>query len=150
MKRRRVQLDNYVFEFLQKNNEGVENQLTSSLFTSQGINAGLELERKGVQLLAVSEDVLSEAENQLDTILISQYIDVEDSNVLKMSEWQDLVTDLEKAFNTPSKKFIIRTPGVNPSLQVVISGYKQTVDSVRKKLDDYLCKNAPVDETLEV
>ncbi|XP_064868330.1 protein mono-ADP-ribosyltransferase PARP14-like [Oncorhynchus nerka] len=150
VKRRMVQLDNYVFEFLQKNYEGDEEQFTSSLFTSQGINAGLELERKGVQLLAVSEEVLNKAENQLDTLLISQYIDVEDSNVLKMSEWQDLVTDLEKAFNTPSKKFIIRTPGVYPSLQVVISGYKQTVDSVRKQVDDYLCQNTPVDETLEV
>ncbi|KAK6311314.1 hypothetical protein J4Q44_G00169780 [Coregonus suidteri] len=147
LKRRLVELDDYVLEFLQEENQ---EKLTSSLLTLQSINAALEIERKGVQILAVSEEALSEAEHQLDTLLISQYIDVEDSNLLRMSEWKDVVNRLEEASNTPFRKVMVQTSGAYSGQQVVVSGYKETVLLVRNELDDFLHQNAHVDETIEV
>ncbi|XP_014047715.2 poly(ADP-ribose) polymerase family member 14-related sequence 1 isoform X1 [Salmo salar] len=147
LKRKLVELDEYVLEFLQ---EESQEKLTSSLLTLQSINAALEIERKGVQLLAVSEEALCEAEHQLHTLLISQYIDVEDSDLLRMSEWKDIANRFEEASNTPFRKVMVQTSGAYSGQQVVVSGYKETVLLVRNELDDFLHKNAHVDETIEV
>uniref|UniRef100_A0A8C7HV76 Poly [ADP-ribose] polymerase n=1 Tax=Oncorhynchus kisutch TaxID=8019 RepID=A0A8C7HV76_ONCKI len=146
LKQKLVELDDYVLEFLQEENQ---EKVTSSLLTLQRINAALKIERKGVQLLAVSEEALCEAEHQLCTLLISQYIDVEDSNLLRMSEWKDIAKRLEEASNTPFRKVMVQT-GDYSGQQVVVSGYKETVLLVCNELDDFLHQNAHVDETIEV
>uniref|UniRef100_A0A8K9XM88 Poly [ADP-ribose] polymerase n=1 Tax=Oncorhynchus mykiss TaxID=8022 RepID=A0A8K9XM88_ONCMY len=116
----------------------------------QRINAALKIERKGVQLLAVSEEALCEAEHQLHTLLFSQYINVEDSGLLRMSEWKDIAKRLEEASNTPFRKVMVQTSGDYSGQQVVVSGYKETVLLVCNELDDFLHQNAHVDETIEV
>ncbi|XP_055737967.1 protein mono-ADP-ribosyltransferase PARP14-like isoform X1 [Salvelinus fontinalis] len=147
LKQKLVELDDYVLEFLQEENQ---EKLSSSLLTLQSINAALKIERKGVQLLAVSEEALCEAEHQLHTLLISQYIDVEDSDLLRMSEWKDIANRLEEASNTPFRKVMVQTSGAYSGQQVVVSGYKEKVLLVRNELDDFLHQNAHVDETIEV
>nr|XP_046160813.1 poly(ADP-ribose) polymerase family member 14-related sequence 1 isoform X2 [Oncorhynchus gorbuscha] len=146
LKQKLVELDDYVLEFLQEENQ---EKVTSSLLTLQRINAALKIERKGVQLLAVSEEALCEAEHQLHTLLISQYIDVEDSDLLRMSEWKDIAKRLEEASNTPFRKVMVQT-GDYSGQQVVVSGYKETVLLVCNELVDFLHQNAHVDETIEV
>uniref|UniRef100_A0A8C7RF71 Poly [ADP-ribose] polymerase n=1 Tax=Oncorhynchus mykiss TaxID=8022 RepID=A0A8C7RF71_ONCMY len=147
LKQKLVELDHYVLEFLQEENQ---EKLTSSLLTLQRINAALKIERKGVQLLAVSEEALCEAEHQLHTLLFSQYINVEDSGLLRMSEWKDIAKRLEEASNTPFRKVMVQTSGDYSGQQVVVSGYKETVLLVCNELDDFLHQNAHVDETIEV
>uniref|UniRef100_A0A8C8M497 Poly [ADP-ribose] polymerase n=1 Tax=Oncorhynchus tshawytscha TaxID=74940 RepID=A0A8C8M497_ONCTS len=146
LKQKLVELDDYVLEFLQEENQ---EKVTSSLLTLQRINAALKIERKGVQILAVSEEALCEAEHQLHTLLISQYIDVEDSDLLRMSEWKDIAKRLEEASNTPFRKVMVQT-GDYSGQQVVVSGYKETVLLVCNELNDFLHQNAHVDETIEV
>ncbi|XP_034150940.1 poly(ADP-ribose) polymerase family member 14-related sequence 1 isoform X2 [Esox lucius] len=147
LKRRLVELDDYLVKFLQDEDQ---EKLTISLLTSQSINAALEIERKGVLLLAVSEEVLSDAELLLDTLLMSQYIDVEDLNVLKMSEWENLVIRLGDSSNTPFRKVMIQTADDYSAQQVVVSGFKETVLSVRNELEDFLHQNTSDNETIEV
>uniref|UniRef100_A0A4W5P1N3 Poly [ADP-ribose] polymerase n=1 Tax=Hucho hucho TaxID=62062 RepID=A0A4W5P1N3_9TELE len=147
LKQKLVELDDYVLEFLQEENQ---EKLTSSLLTLQSINAALKIERKGVLLLAVSEETLCEAEHQLHTLLISQYIDVEDSDLLRMSEWKDVANRLEEVSNTPFRKVMVQTSGAYSGQQVVVSGYKETVLLVRNELDNFLHQNTHVDETIDV
>ncbi|KAM4608667.1 protein mono-ADP-ribosyltransferase PARP14-like [Polymixia lowei] len=146
LKRRELELDNFEFEFL----KDVDEQLISSLLTSKRINAALEISAKYVQLIAVSDSSLNEAEDQLKRILTSEYIDVEDGNVLKMPEWKDLVTRLEEATNGSVKKILIQISGVHQRQQVVVSGYKDSVMPVRNELDDFLHQHAQSEETVVV
>uniref|UniRef100_UPI003AB08C90 poly(ADP-ribose) polymerase family member 14-related sequence 1 n=1 Tax=Centroberyx gerrardi TaxID=166262 RepID=UPI003AB08C90 len=147
LKRRILEIDNSVLEFLMDEDQ---EDLTSSLLTSKKIDAALEISGKRVQLLAVSDRALNEAEDQLSTLLISQYIAVEDSDVLNKSEWQDLVARLEDANNDSFRKILIQTPDFQTSQQVVVSGYKDSVRTVRNELDDFLQQNAQVEETVVV
>ncbi|KAM4609063.1 poly(ADP-ribose) polymerase family member 14-related sequence 1 [Polymixia lowei] len=147
LKRRELELDNFEFAFLKDDDE---EHLTSSLLTSKRINAALEISAKNVQLIAVSDSSLNEAEDQLKRLLISQYIDVEDGNVLKTPEWKDLVTRLEEATNGSFRKILIQTSGVHQSQQVVVSGYKDSVMPVRNELDDFLHQHAQSEETVVV
>uniref|UniRef100_A0A3Q3IPG4 Macro domain-containing protein n=1 Tax=Monopterus albus TaxID=43700 RepID=A0A3Q3IPG4_MONAL len=99
-----------------------------------------------LQLLAVSDRDLKDAEDHLKRLLISHYIDVEDSNVLKKPEWQHLVSQSEDANNEPCRKIRIHTTGQ----QVVVSGHKDNVLTVSSELADFLTQNAQVEETIVV
>ncbi|XP_070832442.1 poly(ADP-ribose) polymerase family member 14-related sequence 1 isoform X2 [Chaetodon trifascialis] len=143
LKRQNLKMDNFVLDLLR---EEQQEELTNTLLTSNGINAVFEISAHTVQLLAVSDRDLHDAEDHLRRLLISQYIEVEDTNVLKKPEWDHLVSQLKNANNKPCKKIGIRTTGQ----QVVVSGHKDTVTRVSSELDDFLTQNAQVEETAVV
>ncbi|XP_029936580.1 poly(ADP-ribose) polymerase family member 14-related sequence 1 isoform X2 [Myripristis murdjan] len=147
LKRRILEVDQFVLEFL--NGEDQE-ELTSVLLTSKKIDAAFEVSAETVQLLGIADRALDEAETQLKTLLISQYIDVEDSNVLRKSEWQNLVTCLEDDNNSSFRKIMIQTIDRQTNQQVVVTGYKDSVKPVSSELDDFLQQNAEVEESVVV
>lgn len=143
LKRQTLEIDNFVLQLLK--DEQAE-ELTDALLTSDGINAALETSAHRVQLVAVSDKDLNDAEDHLGRLLISKYIDVEDGKVLGKPEWQQLVSQLEKANSTSCMSTRIRTTGQ----QVVVSGLKDSVVKVSSELDDFLTQNAHVEETVVV
>ncbi|XP_042351029.1 poly(ADP-ribose) polymerase family member 14-related sequence 1 [Plectropomus leopardus] len=143
LKRQNLELDNYVLDLLK---DEQQEELTDALLISQGINAAFEINAYRLQLLAVSDRDLNDAEEHLRGLLISQYIDVEDSNVLDKPEWQDLVTELENADNESCRRIGIQTT----NQQVVVSGHKDSVTRVSSEIADFLMQNAQVEETVVV
>lgn len=143
VKKKKIELDDHVFEFL--HSEGHET-FTKYLQTFQSINAAVDLDGRRVELQALSEATLNLAEELINHCLVSQCINVQDLNILKTPEWQDLVTKLESSNNNPSKKIMVKTSGQ----QVVVCGYSDTVLLVQKELEDYLRQNGPVEESIHV
>ncbi|XP_042068614.1 protein mono-ADP-ribosyltransferase PARP15 isoform X2 [Haplochromis burtoni] len=142
LKRQNLEVDKYVLELLK---DEQQEELTDALLTSHQINAAFEISGNRVQLLAVSDTDLSHAQDHLGQLLTSQYINVEDSNVLKKPEWQQLVSHLEQANSKPCRTRINTT-----AQQVVVSGYKDSVIKVQHQLGDFLTQNAHIEETVVV
>ncbi|XP_028446175.1 poly(ADP-ribose) polymerase family member 14-related sequence 1 isoform X1 [Perca flavescens] len=143
LKRQNLEIDNYVLDLLK---EEEQEELTNDLLTSNGINAAFEINAHKVQLLASSDRDLKDAEDHLGRLLISQYTDVEDINVLEKPEWKDLVSQLENADDKSCRRILINTTGQ----QVVVSGHKDRVTTVSSELDDFLTQNAQVEESVVV
>ncbi|XP_031730886.1 poly(ADP-ribose) polymerase family member 14-related sequence 1 isoform X2 [Anarrhichthys ocellatus] len=143
LKRQNLEIDKYVLDSLK---DAQQEELTNALLTSNGINVAFEINAHRVQLIAASDSDLSDAEDHLKRVLISQNIDVEDSNVLAKPEWQELVGQLEDADNNSCGRIQIHTAGQ----QVVVSGHKDSIKTVCSKLDDFLTQNAQVEETVVV
>ncbi|KAK2839529.1 hypothetical protein Q5P01_013269 [Channa striata] len=143
LKRQNLEIDNFVLDLL-KDEE--QEELTNALLFSNGINAAFEISGHRVQLLAVSDSNLNEAVDHLGRQLISQYIDVEDSNVLKKSEWQHLVHQLENSNNKSSNKIQIH----RTSQQVVVTGHRENVRKVGSKLEEFLTQNAHIEDLVVV
>uniref|UniRef100_A0A3Q3M6T9 Poly [ADP-ribose] polymerase n=1 Tax=Mastacembelus armatus TaxID=205130 RepID=A0A3Q3M6T9_9TELE len=142
LKRENLEIDEFVLNFLKDEDS---EELTYNLIPN-GINAAFEMRGHTVQLIAVSEGDLNNAGHHLRRLLISQYIDVEDSNILQMQEWHHLVSQLEDTNNKPDRKIQIHTTGQ----QIVVSGHKDNVLSVSSELDEFLIQNAKVEESLAV
>ncbi|GLD71078.1 poly [ADP-ribose] [Lates japonicus] len=143
LKQRKLELDNFVLDLLK--DEDPE-ELTNALLTSKGINAAFEINAQRVQLFAASDRDLNDAEDHLRNLLMSQHVDVEDSNVLKKPEWQQLVSQLEDANSKSCRRLKIHATGQ----QVVVSGHKDSVIKVSHELDDFLSQNAQIEETVVV
>uniref|UniRef100_A0A3P8S937 Poly [ADP-ribose] polymerase n=1 Tax=Amphiprion percula TaxID=161767 RepID=A0A3P8S937_AMPPE len=143
LKRQNLELDKNVLDLLR--NEQQE-ELTDGLLTSKGINAVFAISAHRVQLVAVSDKDLEDAEDHLGQLLISEYIDVEDTNVLEKPEWQRLVSQLENDNSESCPRTGIHTTGQ----QVVVSGPKDSVIKVSFELDNFLMQNAQVEDTVEV
>uniref|UniRef100_UPI000D31E334 poly [ADP-ribose] polymerase 14-like n=1 Tax=Maylandia zebra TaxID=106582 RepID=UPI000D31E334 len=142
LKRQNLEVDKYVLELLK---DEQQEELTGALLTSHQINAAFEISGNRVQLLAVSDTDLSHAQDHLGQMLTTQYINVEDSNVLKKPEWQQLVSHLEQANSKPCRTRINTT-----AQQVVVSGYKDSAIKVQHRLGDFLTQNAHIEETVVV
>ncbi|CAI5656802.1 unnamed protein product [Oreochromis niloticus] len=142
LKRQNLELDKNVLELLK---DEQQEELTDALLTSHQINAAFKISGNRVQLLAVSDRDLSHAQDHLGQLLTSQYIHVEDSNVLKKPEWQQLVSHLEQANSKPCRTRINTT-----AQQVVVSGYKDSVIKVQHQLGVFLTQNAHIEETVVV
>ncbi|XP_073330301.1 poly(ADP-ribose) polymerase family member 14-related sequence 1 isoform X2 [Pagrus major] len=143
LKRQHLEIDKNVLDLLK---DEQQEKLTEALLTSNGINAAFEIKAQKVRLIAASDKDLNDAEDHLVKLLISQCIDVEDSDVLKKPEWEHLVGRLEKANNKSYKRIRIHTT----SQQVVVSGHKDDVISVSRDLNSFLKQNAHVEETVVV
>uniref|UniRef100_A0A3B5AGG8 Poly [ADP-ribose] polymerase n=1 Tax=Stegastes partitus TaxID=144197 RepID=A0A3B5AGG8_9TELE len=143
LKRQTLELDKYVLDLLKKEQQ---EELTKALLISKGINAAFEINPYRVQLLAVSDKDLNDAEDHLQRLLKSEYIDVEDTNVLEKPEWQCLVSKLE----SDNSKSCSRTRIHTTSKQVVVSGPEDSVRKVSRELDNFLTQNAQVEETAEI
>ncbi|XP_029981171.1 protein mono-ADP-ribosyltransferase PARP14-like isoform X2 [Sphaeramia orbicularis] len=143
LKRQNLEVDHFVLDML-KDEEPEE--LTNAFLTPNGINAAFDINAHRVQLLAVSDRALCEAESHLKHLLISQYINVEDNNVMKKPEWKDLVSQIEKNNIESCRKIRIQTQDD----QVVVSGHKDDISVVSCKVDDFLKQNAQVEEAVAV
>uniref|UniRef100_A0A665VB48 Poly [ADP-ribose] polymerase n=1 Tax=Echeneis naucrates TaxID=173247 RepID=A0A665VB48_ECHNA len=143
LKRRVLELDDFVIDML-KGEE--QEELTKTLLISSGKNAAFEISALRVQLVAVSDSDLNDAEDHLGKLLKSQYIDVEDSNVIEKPDWQHLVSQLEDANSKSCRRLRICITGQ----QVVVSGHQDTVMKVSRELEEYLKQNAQVEEVLVV
>lgn len=143
LKRQNLEIDKYVLDLLK---DEQPEELTEALLISNGINAAFEIKAQKVRLIAASDKDLNDAEDHLVKLLISQCIDVEDSNVLKKPEWKHLVSSLEEANNKSYKRIRIHTTGQ----QVVVCGHKNNVISVSRDLNSFLKQNAHVEETVAV
>lgn len=143
LKRQNLEIDNFVLDLLK---DAEQEELSNALLISEGINAAFEITPHRVQLLAVSDRDLKDAEDHLGRLLISQFIDVEDSNVLKKPEWQRLVSQLENANSKSCRKIQIHTTGQ----QVVVCGHRESIIKVSSELDDFLTQNAHVEEMVAV
>ncbi|XP_036396640.1 poly(ADP-ribose) polymerase family member 14-related sequence 1 [Megalops cyprinoides] len=147
MKRKAVEVDDHVLTFL---SEVDREELSDTLFISQGISATYETEGRRVLVLGSTEQVLSEAETQLKKVLGFYTIEVEDLSVLRKPEWQDLVIRLKKLFNTPYKTVTVRRTGPDTKLEVVVSGCQDSINAVGNQLSDFVSKNTIMDETMDV
>ncbi|KAJ8410632.1 hypothetical protein AAFF_G00195360 [Aldrovandia affinis] len=143
MKQKTVEVDENVLAFLC---EVDKEELSDSLFKSQGINATYEMDEGRVQVLGGTDQALCGAEKQLKTVLGFYSMKVEDLNVLSKPEWEDLVTHLKKTFNSPVQTVIV----YNTKLEVVVSGFQDTVHTVGEQLLDFMSKNTIIEETLDV
>ncbi|XP_061579914.1 poly(ADP-ribose) polymerase family member 14-related sequence 1 isoform X2 [Cololabis saira] len=139
-KRGNLEVDTYVFDMMK---DEQQEELTSALLTSVGINAALEISAQRVQLVALSDKDLLHGQDHLRRFLISQYIDVEDVDVLKKPEWQVLVGQLENDNNKKCR--ITQSPQ-----KVVVSGHKDSVEQVSSELSSFLTQNAHVETTVDV
>ncbi|KAM9365083.1 poly(ADP-ribose) polymerase family member 14-related sequence 1 isoform 2-T2 [Pholidichthys leucotaenia] len=143
LKRQNLEIDNFVLQLLKGEQQ---EKLTDVLLTPNKLNAVFELSTHQVLLLGLSDQDLKEAQNHLRQVLISQYIDVEDKNVLRKPGWLHLVRQLENNNCTPWRKIQIKTTGQ----QVVVSGHKDSVIKVSRELEDFLTQNAQVEESVVV
>lgn len=141
--RQNVEIDPFVLNLLK---DEQQEELTNVVFKSNGINAAFEINNDKVQLIAVNDKDLKNAEDHLGRLLISKYIDVDDINVLERPEWKHLVSQLENANNMPCSRIRIYTSGH----QIVVSGHKDGVESVSCELDDFITQNALVEETIVI
>lgn len=143
LKRQNLEVNTYLFDLLKVEQQ---EELTSALLTAYSKNAALEVSAHRLQLTAVSDKDLLDAQDHLKRLLISQYIDVEDDKVLTMPEWQHLVSQWENANSESGRLIQIHT---TPQ-QVVVSGHKDAVTKVSSELDAFLTQNAHVEEIVEV
>lgn len=143
LKYQKLDMDPFVLELLK---EEQEETLTDMMLRSYGINAALKSSGNTLQLVAVTDRTLVNAEDHLGKLLMSQYVDVEDSNVLKTPEWDEYVHQAENANNKLASRIRIRTK----DQQVVVSGHKDVVINVSRELEDFLKQNARVEETVAI
>lgn len=143
LKRQNLDMDHFLLELLK---DEQKEELTNVLLTSYGINAAFEIGAHRVQLLAAHDSDLKDAEDHLGKMLISEYIEVEDSNVLKKPEWEHLLGQLERANNKPCNRIRIR----NADKKVVVSGNKDSVVKVSSEISGFLTQNAQLEETIVV
>ncbi|KAF7215051.1 poly(ADP-ribose) polymerase family member 14-related sequence 1 isoform X3 [Nothobranchius furzeri] len=143
LRRQNLELGTHLFDMLRDENQ---EEITDNLLTAYAINAALEISPQRLQLVAVADDDLVAAEDHLKQHLISKEVVVEDSEVLKLPEWQQLVSRLEKANSKSGGRIQINTT----HQQVIVSGHKDSVISVSDELDEFLTENAHTEEVVAV
>lgn len=142
MKRQCLELNGSLLEWLKHEKE---EELTKAFLTSNGMNVAFEISAHRVELLGVSEKDLQDAHDYLAQLLKSAYIDVQDQEILTKPEWQQLVSQLEKANSKPCRTHICTT-----GTQVVVSGHKDSVKKVSRELHDFILQNTQVEEAIVV
>lgn len=132
-----VNLDDSVIQFL---SEADQEDLNELLFMSQGISAALVIQGNRVTLLAKTEEAVRDGERQLEKLLKHRCVEIEDLNIFRMTEWQQLVDSLQISLNQPSRKVSVHTDGV----LVMVSGFVEAVDTVQKRLHDFVHDNSSI------
>ncbi|XP_032422915.1 protein mono-ADP-ribosyltransferase PARP14-like isoform X3 [Xiphophorus hellerii] len=143
LKRQNLEVDEFLLDMLK---DEQQEEATDILLTAYGIKAALEISPQRVQLVAVSDKDLMNTQDHLSQILKSESIKVEDLEVLKKPEWQQLVHQQEKA-NSGSG---MRVQIITHQQQVMVSGHKDSVDKVSIELEDFITENAHVEECIAV
>lgn len=143
IKCQRLQMDRFVLDLLK---EEPEEELTDVFLTAHGINAAFRISGDGLQLVASTDKTLEDAEEHLVNLLITRHVDVEDADVLKMPEWDQIVSQTETANSGLHSKIQIHTT----DQKVVVCGHRETVVNVCSTLQDFLEQNAHVEETVAI
>lgn len=143
LKYQKLEMDCFVLDLLK---EEQEQELTDVYLTSYGINAAFKISGNGLQLVAITDETLRDAEEHLVKLLITQDVNVEDTNVLKMPEWDHQVCQTETANNRLHSRIRIYTK----DQKVVVCGHRDAVINVSRKLKDFLEQNAHVEETVVI
>lgn len=143
LKRQNFEADRYLVDLLNNNKQ---EELTNALLNDNGLKAAFEIDMSAVQLVAHNDKDLKDAIDHLKRVLISEYVDVADQTVLNMSEWNQLVSQLQDTPMKPFKRIGITVSGQ----QVVVSGCKDDVAKVSRELGRFLTKNGQVEITVPV
>lgn len=143
LKYQKLQMDSLVLDLLK---DEQEQELTDVFLTSYGINAAFKISGNGLQLVATTDKALREAEEHMVKLLITQDVDVEDANVLKMPEWDHLISQTKAAYNSLQTRIQISTADE----KVVVCGHRDAVINVKSTLIDFLEQNAHVEETVVI
>ncbi|XP_041118121.1 protein mono-ADP-ribosyltransferase PARP14-like [Polyodon spathula] len=139
MKRKQVELNPHIVSFLSE----VDNEdLSYCIFTANGINAMCETQESVVSIIVYTDRAFIDAEKQIQKVLHFQCIDVEDSKVIKKQEWVHLNICLDKEYNSPKKRVVIKIL----KEQIVIAGFCDSVMQVCQQLSDFVDKNTHVEE----
>ncbi|KAK1166015.1 protein mono-ADP-ribosyltransferase PARP14-like [Acipenser oxyrinchus oxyrinchus] len=143
MKRKQVELNPHIVSFLSE----VDNEdLSYCIFTANGINAMCETLESVVFIIGNTAQVFMEAEKQIHKVLDFQCIDVEDSKVIKKQEWVHLNIRLDKEYNSPKKRMVVKIL----KEQIIIAGYCDSVMQVCQQLSDFVDKNTHMEESVSV
>lgn len=143
LKYQKLEMDSYVLDLLKGEQE---EECTEVFLTSYGINAAFKSSGNGLQLVAITDGAIRDAEEHLVKLLITQDVDVEDVNVLKTSEWDCLVCQIVTANNRLQSRIGIYTT----DQKVVVCGHRDAVINVSSKLKNFLEQKAHVEETVVI
>lgn len=143
LKYQKLEIDGYVLDLLK---EEQEEEWTEVFLISHGINAAIKSSGNGLQLVAITDGALRDADEHLVKLLITQDVVVEDANVLKTSEWHHLVHQIVTANNSLQSRVRIHATGQ----KVVVCGYRDAVIKVSSELKGFLEQKAHVEETVVI
>ncbi|TSV15231.1 Poly [ADP-ribose] polymerase 14 [Bagarius yarrelli] len=124
-------------------------EMSRDLFTSKNIGAVYRFESGTIFLTASTDKELTEAEKRLDMMLKLKLLPVEDPNVLKKKEWQDLTISLSEAYNLPKMKTVIIKSSENRDT-VVVCGFQEPVKEISTSLEKFLETHSRTEETIRV
>lgn len=142
LKYQKLELDRFVIDLLK---EEQEEELTDVFLAAYGINAAFKISGSGLQLVAITDGALRDAEEHLVNLLITQDVDVEDANVLNTPQWHQ-VCQMETANNALASRLRIHTT----DQKVVVCGHRDAVIDVSRTLKGFLEQNAHVEETIAI
>ncbi|XP_043929618.1 protein mono-ADP-ribosyltransferase PARP14-like [Protopterus annectens] len=147
MKQKRININKNIFNFL----EQVDSKdFACHLFIQHHINAVYEISDMSLLLIGSSEKSLSEAEKHLKKMLIFKCIDLEDEKVVRKREWREIISNLDKSYNSSVKTFTVDVTYEETNGQVVIAGISDTVIEIHETLFDFVDKNTHVQKTIPV
>ncbi|XP_072118202.1 protein mono-ADP-ribosyltransferase PARP14-like isoform X2 [Mobula birostris] len=144
MKEKQVNLDPCLVEFLRKVHC---QEVSSHLFTSNGISAAFDIQGNSV-VLTGSEDTLCEAEKQIKRHLTFKCIEIQDISVIRKNEWTDIKGKLDKSLNSQSKRVDIEEKTLDRHAQIIISGYSDAVCKAFEKLSEFVKKNTIIQRNI--
>ncbi|XP_062908511.1 protein mono-ADP-ribosyltransferase PARP14-like isoform X2 [Mobula hypostoma] len=144
MKEKQINLDPCLVDFLRKVHC---QEVSSHLFTSNGINAAFDIQGNSV-VLTGSEDTLCEAEKQVKRHFTFRCIEIQDISVIRMNEWTDIKGKLDKSLNSQSKRVEIEEKTLDRHAQIIISGYSDAVCKAFEKLSEFVKKNTIIQKSI--
>ncbi|XP_072118200.1 protein mono-ADP-ribosyltransferase PARP14-like [Mobula birostris] len=144
MKEKQVNLDPCLVEFLRKVHC---QEVSSHLFTSNGISAAFDIQGNSV-VLTGSEDTLCEAEKQIKIHLTFKCIEIQDISVIRKNEWTDVKGKLDNSLNSQSKQVEIEEKTLDRHAQIIISGYSDAVCKAFEKLSEFVKKNTIIQRSI--
>ncbi|XP_041329145.1 protein mono-ADP-ribosyltransferase PARP14 [Pyrgilauda ruficollis] len=139
-----VTIDPHVFHYLQS----VDNKKTSNvLFIREKINAFYEIQDDTVLLYGDAHKDLLEAEKQIKTGLEYKCINVGDGEVIKKDQWNNLLLNLLKTYNS-SQEIVITWQSVGKENKMIIAGFSKAVTEVYRRLNAFVDRNTIIEKVI--
>ncbi|XP_062392889.1 protein mono-ADP-ribosyltransferase PARP14 isoform X2 [Sardina pilchardus] len=146
MKQLPVELDHHIVEFLM----AVDSETMSDhLFFSRGIHAIYVIKDRSVVLTGSSDRFLNESMGRMKEMLTFRVLTVEDQEVLRKSEWKNLITDVLNMFNTPGKIPLLKLSSNQPD-SLTVSGFIEPVKEASLILEEFLQNHARVEDIVKI
>ncbi|XP_053568061.1 protein mono-ADP-ribosyltransferase PARP14 [Bombina bombina] len=138
LKRKSISIDCNIKKYL---NFTDNDELSSLLFIPNNINAMLQIEGDVVALTGLAMEDLTKAENKMKSEIVCKHIAVENRDIVETAEWKSLISFF-------SEKGTILIEEIENN--VLIVGLSSDVQNSYERLDDYLDKNIPFQEDIQV